>query len=151
MTMSQQDRAAEREWLAESLAAVLDADPETVTKCRWANTDRDASWAGLMGLAGMSFTPADLRVDDVPALLVRLFDLAVEEAEWLEMLDADGGFAEEAEASDDVEDVDDDDEVECALSDDSQPVDDRTLDEAKWSLLVDSWWRAAPPFVTTTH
>ena len=144
--MSRQNRADDTEWLAESLAAMLDADPSTVAQQRRMLTDeRDHTWAGLMGPAAMSFVPADLRVDDIPALMVRLFDVALEE--WLESPEAvDGRSAD----SDDDEPLESGGE-EYALSDDCRPVDDRTPDETLWSVLVDNWWRSAPPFVTTNH
>lgn len=150
--MSQQNRVAEHEWLAESLAAILDADPEIVAARRARASGRDPSWAGLMGPAGLSFTAADLRVDDIPALITRLFDVAVEEAEWLEL----AGLEESGPEDDEEEDAPDadlevDDEVAYALSDDSRPVDDRTLTEAQWSVLVENWWRDAPPFAATSH
>ena len=109
----------------------------------------------------MSFAPPDLRVDDIPALIVRLFDVAIDE--WFELSDDEPDEPREAAecAGDDSEAEESEEEVEegpldspaalVALSDDGCLVDDRTTDEVLWSLLVDSWWRAAPPFVTTNH
>ena len=148
--MSRQDRSSDSAWLAESLSAVLAADPATVGRRASATGDRDPSWAGLMGPAGMSFTPSDLRIDDVTALIIGLFEIAVEEAEWLETADLGDGYAEEPDAVDD-DDAEHDDGVEHVLADDSHTVDDRTLHQAQWSVLVENWWRAAPPFGTTSH
>ncbi len=74
----------------------------------------------------------------------------MEEAEWLETADLGEGYAEEPDAGDD-DDAEHDDAVEHVLSDDSCTVDDRTLHQAQWSVLVENWWRAAPPFGTTSH
>ena len=104
-----------------------------------------------MGPAGMSFTAADLRIDDSAALFVRLFDVAVAESEWHEEADGAGDYNEDTDAEDDDLIEDPLDEVARALSDDDRPVDDRSLDEVQWSVLVDNWWRAAPPFVATRH
>lgn len=148
--MSDPNRAGDTEWLAESLSAVLEADPSTIARRGWEATDRDSTWAGLMGPAGMSFTPADLRVDDIPALIVRLFDVAIDE--WFEQEDdVDGYPADGAEVEVEDEGPLDTDAAMVALSDDCPLVDDRTTDEVLWSLLVDSWWRAAPPFAKMDH
>ena len=158
--MSEQNRMEDTAWLSESLSAVLDADPPTVTDRACQAAQRDYSWAGLMGPAGMSFTPPDLRVDDMSALILRLFDVAIDE--WFELSDEPDEPREGAECAGDDSDAEEGNEdVEegpldspaalVALSDDCCLVDDRTTDEVLWSLLVDSWWRAAPPFVTTNH
>ena len=148
--MSRQDRSSDSAWLAESLSAVLAADPATVGRRPSATGDRDPSWAGLMGPAGMSFTPADLRIDDVNALIIGLFEVAVEEAEWLETADLGEGYVEELDVVDD-DDAEQDDGVEHVLSVDSRTVDDRSSDQAQWSVLVENWWRAAPPFGAPNH
>ena len=144
--MSQQGGAEDTEWLAESLSAVLEADPEAVTQRRGQIRARDDIWAGLMGPAGMSFTPADFRVDDIQALIVGLFDMAFEE--WLE---PPGAVDECPDEEDEAEEFLASEGAEFALSNDCLPVDDRTTEEALWSLLVDNWWRAAPPFAPTTQ
>ena len=109
----------------------------------------DSSWARLLGPAAVSVTASDLRIDDMPALIARLFELAVDE--WFEQAESEAAAADDVEIDDCDDPFDTEPDEQPATLFDNPVADDRTSDQALWSILVDNWWRAAPPFVTTVH
>ena len=112
----------------------------------------DRNWAQLLGAAAVPVDEADLRIEDVEALVVRLLDFAVDE--WLAL-----EHAEEwpGNRSHDFDEADDRPTSEAAAVDRDMVgaaaafADDRTRDEALWSVPIDHWRRVAPPFLTVMH
>ena len=151
--MSETKRFGDVEWLARYLSDQLATEPPDdgsidALVCRVP----DRSWARLLGAAAVPVDEAGLRIEDIEALMVRLLDFAVDE--WLALEQAveergscscDLGEADDHPASEAVSVDRDIIEVPMAFAD------DRTRDEALWSVLIDNWRRVAPPFLTVVH
>ena len=80
--MSETKRFGDVEWLARCLSDQLATEPPddgSVDATEGKVPDRN--WAQLLGAAAVPVDEADLRIEDVEALVVRLLDFAVDE--WL--------------------------------------------------------------------
>ena len=150
--MSETKLPRDVEWLARCLADQLADDPPDHFRADGTPGGvQDRTWARLLGVAAVPFDESELQIEDVTALVIRLLDFAVDE--WLALEQAGevpGGDSQE------VDDPGDRREAEAIIDTGMVgPVvrfaDDRTRDEALWSVLADHWRRGAPPFVTVVH
>ena len=149
--MSETKGPGDAEWLARRLAAHLSSGLSDDLPPGGPHDEPDLGWVPLLGVAAMPIDEAELRIEDVTALVVRLLDYAVDEWFALEQ----SGESRAGEGND-IDDPDDRCEAEATLDQDiAGPTvrfaDDRTRDEALWSVLIDQWRRVAPPFATVVH
>ena len=151
--MSETKRFGDVEWLARYLSDQLVTEPPDDVSvdalvCRVA----DRSWARLLGAAAVPVDEADLRIEDIEAFMVRLLDFAADE--WLALEQAGKGRGSCSYDLDEVDDYRTSEPVADGRDIIEAPVafaDDRTRDEALWSVLIDNWCRVAPPFLTVVH
>ena len=151
--MSETKRFGDGECLARRLSDQLATEPPADGSVDGtAGKAPDRNWAQLRGAAAVLVDEADLRIEDVEALVVRLLDFAVDE--WLALEHA-GEW--QGNRSHDFDEEDDHLTSQAAAVDRDMVgalaafADDRTRDEALWSVLIDNWHRVAPPFLTVMH
>ena len=143
------------EWLRQRLAEHLTIGPDGMTPAdRWNNRPGTAGWAEVsMSTEGpVSFT--EPHIDDASTIIRELLT-----QELVASLTPSLPTEEDAPASREpvVEDALDAATLETDPSDPDVPCiepqlgDDRHVDEALWSIFVDSWRRSAPLFGTNVH
>ena len=142
--MSDRKHDRDVEWLRQRLADHLTIGQDGLTPAdRWNNRPDTPGWVevSISSEGPVSFT--EPHIDDAATIIRELLTQELV-ASMTPSLSSDEDARDEATLETDPSDPD----VPCI---EPQLEDDRHVDEALWSIFVDSWRRTAPPFGTTVH